>query len=268
MSRIRTRFDSLAARRARALIGYIVAGDATSGPGLMRALTAGGADVIELGMPFSDPMAEGPIIQRAHERALSAGTSVPGVLEQAAAFRRVDEDTPVVLMGYLNPLERYGCTAFAADARTAGVDAVLCVDCPAGERSPLERALEAEGLEKIQLIAPTTAPGRCREILTHASGFAYAITLRGVTGAADLEVEAVRARTAELKALSDIPVVAGFGIKSPGDAARLSEVCDGVVIGSALVGAVGGCDNAEAAAVQLEMLMHSYRTAIDSGNPA
>lgn len=248
--------------RARAagrklLIPYIVAGDPnlTASLALMHALVQQGADIIELGIPFSDPSSDGPVIQKGVERALKAGTSLTRVLQLVADFRRDDTATPVVLMGYLNPIESMGYAAFADRAATAGVDGVLTVDMPPAESSELHGLLRAAGLDTIFLVAPTTRPQRVRDIIEHSSGYLYYVSLKGVTGAALTEPETIAARITELRADTDLPIVIGFGIKDADSAAAMGRCADGVVIGSALVEGIGSlAADATPAAGTLEKL--------------
>lgn len=267
MSRIATRFGRIAQARRKALIPYVTAGDPhprLTVP-LMHAMVEAGADIVELGVPFSDPMADGPVIQRAAERALGHGVTLRGVLETVAAFRRDDGDTPVVLMGYLNPVEAMGYEAFAAAAAKAGVDGVLTVDAPPEEAAELTRALAAAGLDPIFLIAPNTDEERLRTIGAAGRGFLYHVSLKGVTGAANLDVAAVARKVAAIRASAALPVAVGFGIKDAASAARVSAVADGVVVGSALVQLIeesrGADDGAVLAAVSERL--RAMRGAID-----
>src|SRR5690554_2506770 len=202
MSRIAARFEALRRSGRKALVPYVTAGDprpSVTVP-LMHAMVAAGADIIELGVPFSDPMADGPVIQRASERALAHHVTLHDVLDMAAAFRQRDNETPVVFMGYLNPVEAMGYEAFARAASAAGLDVVLTVDMPPEEATPLAGALEAEGIDPIFLVAPTTGAERLRTIGAAARGFIYYVSLKGVTGAANLDVAAVRSRVADIRA--------------------------------------------------------------------
>jgi len=237
MSRIAGCFERLRAAGRKALIPYVTAGDpapALTVP-LMHAMVKAGADVVELGVPFSDPMADGPVIQRASERALAHHLSLHGVLDLVREFRRRDGATPVVLMGYLNPVEAMGYGAFAAAAAEAGVDGVLTVDLPPEEAGDLLAALESRDLDPIFLVAPTSTPERLRRISAAARGFIYYVSLKGVTGATHLDVESVRGKVTQLRAFTDLPIGVGFGIRDAATAAAVAEVADAVVIGSALV---------------------------------
>jgi tryptophan synthase alpha chain len=237
MSRISGRFAALGREGRKALIPYITAGDPhprLTVP-LMHALAADGADIIELGVPFSDPMADGPVIQRASERALAHHVNLRQVIDLVAAFRRDDADTPVVLMGYLNPIEAMGYQAFARAARRAGVDGVLTVDMPPEEADELTSALIEQGIDPIFLIAPTTTAERIRHIGARGRGFLYYVSLKGVTGAANLDVASVKDAVSRVRELAPLPVGVGFGIKDAASAERVAAIADAVVIGSAIV---------------------------------
>lgn len=222
---------------------YLMAGDPDleTTLALMRGLTLdGGVDVLELGMPFSDPMAEGPSIQRAAQRSLAAGTRLADVLALIRRFRETDTVTPVVLMGYLNPVESYGHAAFARDAGEAGADGVILVDCPPEEAGPLVAEMQAKNLEWIPLVTPTTDAARLETVLQHergrpARGFVYYVSVAGVTGVKAADAAAVAPEVARVKAATDLPVAVGFGIRTPDQAAAVARVADGVVVGSALV---------------------------------
>ena len=240
MSRIRARFAALEARRRTALIPFVTAGDpspAVTVP-VMHAMVKAGADIIELGVPFSDPMADGPVIQRASERALAAGMSFGGVLDIVGEFRTTDDETPVVLMGYLNPLEAVGYRQAAQRAAAAGVDGFLTVDLPPEEAEDLVRELRAHGIDPVFLVAPTTSDERIARICGQASGFVYYVSLKGVTGAATLDVDEVAERMARIRRATDLPVGVGFGIRDGASAARIARISDAVVVGSAVVARV------------------------------
>lgn len=241
MSRLSTCFDRLRQEGRTALVAYIVAGDyhlELCVP-LMRALVDYGVDVIELGYPFSDPAAEGPVIQAGHERALAAGTQLPGVLQAVATFRRFDKQTPVVLMGYLNPVEQLGYERFATDASRAGADGVLVVDLPMDDARDLSVQFAGHGLDLILLLAPTTSAERSLEIGACTRGYLYCVALKGLTGANSLEVKSVQEQVEKLKLQTQTPVCVGFGIKTPKQAMQIAQFADGVVIGSALVDKIG-----------------------------
>ncbi len=220
-----------------ALIPYITAGDplVASTPALMHALVQAGADVIELGVPFSDPMADGPVIQRAGDRAIAAGTSLSRVLELVAEFRLTDTQTPVVLMGYANPIERMGREAFVQRAAQAGVDGVLVVDYTPEESTAFTRMLCDAGLDPIFLLAPTSTEERMRLVASLARGYVYYVSLKGVTGAGHLDTEDVRRHLERIRRHLDIPVGVGFGIRDAASARALAACADAVVIGSALI---------------------------------
>ena len=250
MSRIEARFAELQQRGDKALVAYLVAGDSGIAEvateravertaALMHALVEGGADLIEMGYPFSDPMAEGPVIQRGHERALAAGIGLRQTLAAVADFRRRDEATPVILMGYANPLERFGREDFAREAAAVGVDAALVVDMDPEESTVLADILGEHGLDMIFLVAPTTNSQRLARIAAMASGYLYYVSLKGVTGANSLDPADVRRRLQPLRKLSRTPICVGFGIRSAEDAAAVAPQAEGVVVGSLLVEAVG-----------------------------
>lgn len=240
MSRLAACFERLAARGGRALVPFITAGDPIPDitTDLMHALVRGGADIIELGVPFSDPQADGPVIQRSSERALAAGMKLGRVLDAAARFRADDPHTPVVLMGYLNPFEAMGYAHFAERARASGVDGVLTVDLPAEEAEEFGVVLTQYGLDHIFLVAPTTSATRLTKIGRMGSGYLYYVSFKGVTGADRLDTHAVAGRLGDVRAATALPVVAGFGVREPATAAELAAAGDGVVIGSALVEAL------------------------------
>ncbi|MCH7345519.1 tryptophan synthase subunit alpha [Pelomonas sp. CA6] len=235
--RIAATLQALQAQGRKALIPYVTAGDpfADVTVELMQALAGAGADIIELGIPFSDPMADGPVIQRASERALAKGISLAQVLEMVRAFRTRDERTPVVLMGYANPVERYGQQAFVRDAKAAGVDGVLIVDYPPEECEDFAAALRAQGLDAIFLLAPTSGEARIRQVARLASGYVYYVSLKGVTGAGHLDIDAVAQAVPRIKAHVQVPVGVGFGIRDAQSARAVGQVSDAVVIGSALI---------------------------------
>jgi len=236
-NRIDSCFEALASEARTALIPFITAGDPNPEwtCAIMHALTEAGADLLELGVPFSDPAADGPVIQAASERAIAQGASLKRVLEFVSEFRRRDNDTPVVLMGYLNPIERYGHAEFARDAAGAGVDGILMVDCPPEEMVHLRGQLDEHGIYPICLVAPTTTPDRMERIARQASGYIYYVSFKGITGANRLEETSLKAPVAELRSHSDLPLAVGFGIKGPQSAAAVAGLADGVVIGSALI---------------------------------
>lgn len=221
----------------KALIPYLTAGDPDLDTtlGLMHALVANGADIIELGFPFTDPSSDGPVIQRAVERALARHTSLRDVLATVTRFRDTDPDTPVVLMGYLNPVECMGYQAFADAAVAAGVDGILIVDMPPEEAHDLKVVIDNTAIDTIFLVAPTTSDERSRRICELSTGYVYYVSLKGVTGAGHLDIDSVKANLARLRANTSLPVGVGFGIKDAQRARQISEVADAVVVGSALV---------------------------------
>ena len=236
MSRLDATFSELRERAESALIPYLTAGDPDleTTAGLIGTLAENGADIIELGMPFSDPMADGPTIQAASERALAQGTTLSGVLELVARVRRTTQ-VPLVLMGYYNPVFRYGAARFAADAAAAGVDGLLLVDLPPEEVAEIRTLMQDAGLALITLLAPTTPPQRMRELAAAAEGYIYYVSMTGITGSRAILPEEIRATVEELKTLTRVPVGVGFGIATVADARAVAAFADGVVVGSALV---------------------------------
>ena len=237
MSKINTCFKNLAIKNKKALIPFITAGDPQPDftVELMHELVAAGADIIELGVPFSDPMADGPVIQAADERALSHHVSLDDVLSMVAGFRQKNTNTPVVLMGYLNPVEMMGYDYFTQRAAEVGVDGVLVVDMPPEEAGDFELMAKARQIDIIYLISPTTDKDRIGLISNQASGYLYYVALKGVTGANSLDVEAVEQKLSEIRELTDLPVGVGFGIKDGKTAGAVARIADAVVVGSALV---------------------------------
>lgn len=221
----------------KALVTYIVNGDPRPEITLnaMHVLVENGADIIELGVPFSDPMAEGVVIQRGHERALSHRTSLSSTIALVAEFRKSNQTTPIVLMGYANPVERMGYARFSVAAEQAGVDGLLTVDLPPEEAHDLNKELKQHGIENIFLIAPTSTDERMRKVAELAGGFVYYVSLKGVTGAGHLDVNSVQEIVGQIKTHTDLPILAGFGIKDANSAQSIARVADGVVVGSALV---------------------------------
>jgi len=240
MSRIKVCFAQLKNNNKKALIPYVAAGDPNPEITLelMHSMVASGADIIELGVPFSDPMADGPVIQKASERALIYATSLTDVLAMVKTFRETDKSTPVVLMGYLNPIEVMGYTKFAKAASESGVDGVLTVDIPPEEAEQYIPALRDHGLDPIFLLSPTTTRERMQIICQHASGFIYYVSVKGVTGTSALDTTEVAQRLQIIKQVTDLPVGVGFGIKNAETAAAVGQVADAVVVGSALVNLV------------------------------
>ncbi len=266
MSRIQAAFAGLSSTGRKALIPFITAGDPDPGMtvALMHGLVAGGADIIELGVPFSDPMADGPTIQRASERALSYGVSLRIVLGMVAEFRKQDAATPVVLMGYANPVEAYGVDAFARDAQAAGVDGVLTVDYPPEECAEFAATLKAAQIDPIFLLAPTSSEERFAEVARIGSGYIYYVSLKGVTGAATLDLGAVTARIPAIREKVGMPVGVGFGIRDGAAAARIASVADAVVIGSRIIEEIENSPR-EAAVERVTAFLRGVRTAMDQG---
>lgn len=269
MSRLAKVFEQLQANGRKALVPYVVAGDPAPSytVSLMHALVENGADIVELGVPFSDPMAEGPVIQLAHERALAHHVSLSQVLEMVAEFRRRDSDTPVVLMGYTNPVERMGYSTFATKAKAAGVDGLLTVDMPPEEAEETSRLLKDGGMDNIFLLAPTSSDERMAKVAALASGYLYCVSLKGVTGAGNLDVASVKALLERIKAHSSLPVTVGFGIKDGKSAAAIAPLCEGVVVGSALVDRLANRDmskDTEQHIADAVSVIADIRTAIDA----
>jgi tryptophan synthase alpha chain len=263
--RIERAFEASAASGRAALVPFITCGDPSleATVPVMHALVEAGADLIELGIPFSDPQADGPVIQRASERALARKVGLRAVLECVRQFRAADARTPVVLMGYLNPVEIYGAERFATDAAAAGVDGVLLVDSPVEESATLAAALDAAGLQMILLAAPTTDPARLQQIAGLSRGYLYYVSFAGVTGATGLAPTDVAARVAAIRAHTATPVAVGFGVRDAASAADIARVADGVVIGSALVETLAQASDADDAARRARAFLAPIRTAID-----
>jgi tryptophan synthase alpha chain len=236
-TRIDARFAALKAQGRAAFVAYVMAGDpdAATAAKILAGLPAAGADIIEVGFPFSDPMAEGPPIQRAAQRALAKGMTLAGTLAQVRGFRDGDPATPVILMGYMNLVVTWGTEAFARDAAAAGVDGLIVVDCPPEEAGPLASALDAAGLSLIRLATPTTDDARMKIVVRGTSGFVYYVSVAGVTGVKEADAAAVAPHVERVRKASGLPVAVGFGIKTPERAAAIARVADAVVVGSALV---------------------------------
>lgn len=266
-SRIEKCFASLSAQGRKALIPYITAGDPLPDITVdyMHALVEAGADIIELGVPFSDPMADGPVIQKACERALKHGVRLTDLLDMVADFRRKDTQTPVVLMGYLNPIERLGFEEFARRAGEVGVDGVLVVDMPPEETDELGPLLSQYRLDPIFLVAPTTSPERAATICAHASGYLYYVSLKGVTGAASPNADDVAEHLAPLRHLTNLPLCVGFDIRDGASAAEVARVADGVIVGSALVSRIAENEHTPRQAIaELKALLSEMRQALDA----
>ncbi|HEY6896708.1 MAG TPA: tryptophan synthase subunit alpha, partial [Rhodocyclaceae bacterium] len=264
MSRIQATFTRLQAAGRKALIPFITAGDPDGELTLplMQALVAGGADIIELGVPFSDPMADGPTIQRASERALKQGMSLRKVLAIVREFRKSDADTPVVLMGYANPIEAYGIEPFARDAKAAGADGVLVVDYPPEECADFAKTLKGAGLDPVFLLAPTSTDRRFGEVAEIGSGYIYYVSLKGVTGAGHLDLDEVTRRIPGIRDKVRMPVGVGFGIRDGASAAKVASVADAVVIGSRIIEEIENSPRAEAPA-RVTAFLRTIREAMD-----
>lgn len=264
MSRIAATFSALKAQNKKALIPFITAGDPTPAMAvpLMHALVAGGADVIELGVPFSDPMADGPVIQRASERALLQGVTLTQVIEFVKEFRSSNSVTPVVLMGYANPIEAMGAEKFADTAKAAGVDGVLVVDYPPEEAHALVKLLDARGMDTIFLLSPTTRDARLEQVGKLGRGYLYYVSLKGVTGAANIDTTEVARRVDHIKKFTTLPVGVGFGIRDAASAKAVAQVADAVVIGSRLVQEIIEAGND--APTRVQALLTGIRAAMDS----
>ncbi|MFN3823498.1 MAG: tryptophan synthase subunit alpha [Pseudorhodobacter sp.] len=241
MTRIDARFAALKAAGRKAFVSYIMAGDPDEATSLavMQGLPAAGVDIIELGMPFTDPMADGPTIQLAGQRALEGGMTMDRVLGMVRAFRKTDAETPIVLMGYYNPIYARGVDRFLIEAVEAGIDGLIVVDLPPEEDSELCLPAQAAGLNFIRLATPTTDDRRLPKVLQNTSGFVYYVSITGITGAAAPEASDVAPEVARIKAATDLPVIVGFGISTPGAAEAIAAIADGCVVGSAIVKDIG-----------------------------
>jgi len=264
MSRIQARFQSLARDKRKALIPYIAAGDphpSLTVP-LMRALVEAGADILELGVPFSDPMADGPVIQRASERALKHGVGLSDVLKLVSEFRKADRDTPVVLMGYANPIEAMGVEKFVADARNADIDGVIVVDYPPEECESFAAQVKKAGIDPIFLLAPTSTDKRVEQVARVGSGYLYYVSLRGVTGAGNVDFSEVSARIPRLRAATRLPIGVGFGIRDAEAARKVAQTADAVVIGSRIIQEIEA-GSAEGAVGRVKAFLKPIREALD-----
>ncbi|MDD9921756.1 MAG: tryptophan synthase subunit alpha [Boseongicola sp.] len=245
MTRIDAKFAALKADGKKAFVAYIMAGDPDYETSLevVKGLPAAGVDVIELGLPFTDPMADGPTIQLAGQRALEAGQTLVKTLELARAFRENDDTTPIVLMGYYNPIYSHGVERFLVDAKDAGIDGLIVVDLPPEEDEELCIPAQAAGLNFIRLATPTTDDKRLPKVLQNTSGFVYYVSITGITGAANAVATDVGPEVARIKAATDLPVIVGFGIKTAESSRTIAEVADGAVVGSAIVERIGNGDS-------------------------
>lgn len=265
-NRITALFAELRAAERTALIPYITAGDPAPGwsATFMHALVAGGADLLELGMPFSDPEADGPDIQAACERALRHRTSLQDTLAEVAAFRRKDSSTPVILMGYLNPIERMGYDRFVAAAIDADLDGILIVNMPPEEAGVLQSKMQAKNMSLVYLVAPTTTTERMGKIAAASTGFVYYVSLKGTTGAGRLDIDHVRTQIARLRSVTSMPLAVGFGISDAATAQAVAEVADAVVLGAAVVRRIAKLSaSPHLIAPELEVFMSELRSAID-----
>ena len=268
MNRIAACFERLAEQGRQALIPYITAGDPAPGVTVptMHAMVEAGADIIELGIPFSDPMADGPTIQLACERSLKHGTRLLDVLDMVKTFREQDQQTPVVLMGYLNPVEVLGYDAFAEKAAAAGVDGALIVDLPPEEaEGDFDRAMKANGLDTIYLLAPTTEESRIEQVCKAGSGYLYYVSVKGVTGSASLDVQSVSDKLDVVRKYTNLPVGVGFGIKDAESAKAVSDVAEGVIVGSVLVNKIASLvQQQEQIPAEVSGIVAELRAAMDA----
>ncbi len=264
MSRIAATFQKLRKQGRKALIPFVTAGDPepSAAVPLMHALVAGGADIIELGVPFSDPMADGPVIQRSSERALKHGVSLRDVIGYVEHFRKTNNETPVVLFGYANPIEAMGVERFADAAKAAGADGVLIVDYPPEEAETIVSLLDARSLDTIFLLSPTTTEARLKQVAGLGRGYLYYVSLKGVTGAANIDLNDVAERLSRIRAHTKLPVGVGFGIRDPETARRIATVADAVVIGTRLVQEIEGSRPGQIDA-RVTAFMRSVREAMD-----
>ncbi len=267
MSRLAATFQKLAESGRKALIPFITAGDPAPDftVPMMHAMVTAGVDVIELGVPFSDPMADGPVIQRASERALAHHMSLRKTLAMAAEFRKTNQQTPVVLMGYLNPIEAMGYENFANAAQQAGIDGVLTVDLPPEEAEECTKLLKARGIDPIFLLAPNSSDERIKKMDAIGSGYLYYVSLKGVTGAGHLNTADVALKLQQIRANTKLPVGVGFGVKDALTAQTVANIGDGVVVGSALISKIeANLDNSEQAKTEIVALLADMRRAMDS----
>jgi tryptophan synthase alpha chain len=269
VSRIQSRFEALRKVGRKALIPYITAGDPHPSltVALMHALVEAGADIIELGVPFSDPMADGPVIQRSSERALANGVRLRDVLAMVRNFRERDSATPIVLMGYANPIEALGEERFVAEAKADGVDGVIVVDYPPEECTEFARLAKQNGIDPIFLLSPTSTEQRIAEVGRVGSGYLYYVSLRGVTGAGNIDLDEVAARIPRIRAATKLPVGVGFGIRDAESARRIARTADAVVIGSRIIQEIEAAGPGQAVA-RVKALLQPIRAALDASEPA
>jgi tryptophan synthase alpha chain len=260
-ARLSLRFQRVAAERRAALLTFVMAGDpdTETSSAILASLPAAGADIVELGMPFSDPIADGPAIQGAGRRALAANHTLPATLKMAKRFRAADPETPLILMGYYNPIYVYGVEAFLTDAKAAGVDGLIVVDCPPEEDDEICLPTRRAGLAFVRLVAPTTSDDRLPAILENAAGFVYFVSITGVTGAAAPDAKLVAEAVTRLKRRTDLPIAVGFGVRNAESARAIAETADGVVVGSSIVEAIrlsldGGAATSSTVAAAAELV--------------
>lgn len=271
MTRIESTFQTLKSQNKKALIPYVMAGDPnpTTTVSLLHDLVKHGADMIEVGLPFSDPMADGPVVALAGERALATGTSTRDALKMVSKFRQQDNETPIILMGYLNPVEIIGYDKFVALCEQSGVDGILMVDLPPSEAGSFTRHLTEQSMNEIFLLSPTTLPERREQVLTHCGGYIYYVSLKGVTGSATLDTDDVAKQVQAIKAETELPVCVGFGIRDGVSAKAIGAYADGIIVGSALVQNFADIDANDDAAVaraqqNIMLKMDELRDALDS----
>ena len=272
MSRLSSVFSDLRKQNQKGLIPYVVAGDPSpeGTVALLHSLVEAGADVLEVGVPFSDPMSEGPVIQQGHERALANGMSLQQVLEMVTAFRRDNDTTSIVMMGYANPIERFGYDAFAKACAEAGVDGLITVDLPPEEVGAIDGALQSVGLDNIFLISPTTPEARVETIVERARGFIYYVAVKGVTGSGQLDTEEVARRVSLIREKTALPIAVGFGIKDAASASAVAASADAVVVGSALIAEMEQKARSAEALEEIQIhgaavkLLQSIRAGVDS----
>jgi len=265
MSRIQGRFEALAKAKRKALIPYITAGDPNPSltVPLMRALVESGADILELGVPFSDPMADGPVIQRSGERALKHGVGLKDVLKLVTEFRSKDQATPIVLMGYANPIEAMGVDRFAAAAKAAGVDGVIVVDYPPEECVEFSALMKRNDIDPIFLLAPTSTKKRIDEVVRSGSGYLYYVSLRGVTGASNIDFSEITNKLPAIRAATRMPIGVGFGIRDAESARRVAQTADAVVIGSRIIQEIEA-GSADSAVARVKAFLKPIRQALDA----
>jgi tryptophan synthase alpha chain len=247
VSRLEARFAALGAEGRGGLVTFVTAGDpnADLSAGILAGLPAAGADIIELGMPFTDPMADGPAIELASGRALAAGQNMIRTLSMVSVFRETDNDTPIVLMGYYNPIHAYGPEKFAADAGKAGVDGLIIVDLPPEEEAEFSGPARDAGVDIIRLVAPTTTDARIATLIENASGFVYYVSVRGITGTSSAAASDIASNVARIRKQTDLPIAVGFGIRTPEQAAEVAKIADAAVVGTAIVEQVAGALDAD-----------------------